>query len=157
MSVSLGINWRNVEMYGDDKNVTPLFGCTIIPRIYYDTSQSVIPNFKLVSSMVASAYLSLRACFLLKIAEREDNFLASHYSHRSYRFQANWAPGKLGPERFLWQIGPRQIGPPADWAPENFGFGKLGPWKMFVRKIGPLENWDPKVTNTVKLTRKYSI
>ena len=84
MSVSLGINWRNVEMYGDDKNVTPLFGCTIIPRIYYDTSQSVIPNFKLVSSMVASAYLSLRACFLLKIAEREDNFLASHFSHKSY-------------------------------------------------------------------------
>ena len=84
MSVSLGINWRNVEMHGKDKNVTPLFGCTIIPRIYYETSQSVIPNFKLVSSMVASAYLSLRACFLLKIAEREDNFLASHFSHRSY-------------------------------------------------------------------------
>ena len=50
---------------------------------------------------------------------------------------ANWAPSD-----FLWQIGPRQIGPRqigplADWAPENFGCGKLGPGKLVGGKLGP--------------------
>ena len=85
---------------------------------------------------------------LSKIINNQIHSICCHsHGHSHGRFQANWAPGKLGPEQFLRQIGPRQIGPrqigpPADWAPKTFWVRQIGPrktcrWQIGPRQIGP--------------------
>ena len=52
---------------------------------------------------------------------------------------ANWAPANRAPADWApWrQIGPQEILGAANWAPENFGCGKLGPGKLGPGKLGP--------------------